>query len=345
MRVAVYYNNSDVRIEETPVPEINAGELLVKVMASGICGSDVMEWYRVKKAPIVLGHEIAGEIVETGKDVKKYKKGDRIFVSHHVPCNTCHYCLNGYHTACETLHKTNYYPGGFSEYLRVPEINVDRGVYVLPDEMSYDEGTFIEPLACVLRGQRLSALKPGQTVLVIGSGISGLLHIELARALGAGRIFATDISEYRLREAERHGAYAAINAKEDVAGRLLQLNDNRLADLVIVCAGALSASSEAIKCVDRGGTVLFFAVPEPDVMVPVPMNSLWRNEIKLMTSYGAGPSDIETAISIIRDRRVNLNEMITHKLPFEDIGKGFRLVADAKESIKVIIEPHKKKDQ
>ena len=342
MRVAVYYNNSDVRIEETPVPEINAGELLVKVMASGICGSDVMEWYRVKKAPIVLGHEIAGEIVEAGKDVKKYKKGDRVFVSHHVPCNTCRYCINGYHTACETLHKTNYYPGGFSEYLRVPEINVDRGVYLLPDEMSYDEGTFIEPLACVLRGQRLAALKPGQTVLVIGSGISGLLHIELARALGAGRIFATDISEYRLKEAERHGAYAAINAKEDVAGRLLQLNDNRLADLVIVCAGALSASSEAIRCVDRGGTVLFFAVPEPEVMVPVPMNSLWRNEIKLMTSYGAGPSDIETAISIIRNRRVNINEMITHKLPFEEIGKGFRLVADAKESIKVIIEPHKK---
>ncbi len=340
MRVAVYYNNSDVRIEETPVPEINAGELLVKVMASGICGSDVMEWYRVKKAPIVLGHEIAGEIVETGKDVKKYKKGDRVFVSHHVPCNTCRYCINGYHTACETLHKTNYYPGGFSEYLRVPEINVDRGVYVLPDEISYDEGTFIEPLACVLRGQRLSALKPGHTVLVIGSGISGLLHIELARALGAGRIFATDISEYRLREAKRHGAYAAINAKEDVAGRLLQLNDNRLADLVIVCAGALSASTEAIRCVDSGGTVLFFAVPEPDVMVPVPMNSLWRNEIKLMTSYGAGPSDIETAISIIRNRRVNLNEMITHKLPLEDIGKGFRLVAEAKESIKVIIEPN-----
>lgn len=342
MRIAVYYNNSDVRIEETPVPEINAGELLVKVMASGICGSDVMEWYRVKKAPIVLGHEIAGEVIETGSDVKKYKKGDRVFVSHHVPCNTCHYCLNGYHTACETLHKTNYYPGGFSEYLMVPEINVDRGVYVLPDEISYDEGTFIEPLACVLRGQRLAALKPGQAVLVIGSGISGLLHIELASALGAGRVFATDVSEYRLREAERHGAYAAINAKENVVEHLLQLNDNRLADLVIVCAGALSAAAEAIRCVDRGGTVLFFAVPEPEVMVPVPMNSLWRNEIKLMTSYGAGPSDIETAINIIRNRRVNLNEMITHKLPFEDIGKGFRLVADAKESIKVIIEPHKK---
>lgn len=342
MRVAVYYNNSDVRLEETPVPEINSSELLVKVMASGICGSDVMEWYRVKKAPIVLGHEIVGEVIETGSDVKKYKKGDRVFVSHHVPCNTCHYCLNGYHTACDTLHKTNYDPGGFSEYLRVPEINVDRGVYVLPDEMSYDEGTFIEPLACVLRGQRLSALKSGQTVLVIGSGISGLLHIEVARALGAGRVFATDISEYRLREAERHGAYAAINAKENVVERLLQLNDNRLADLVIVCAGALSAAAEAIRCVDRGGTVLFFAVPEPDVMVPVPMNSLWRNEIKLMTSYGAGPSDIETAISIIRNGRVNLSEMITHKLPFEEIGKGFRLVADAKESIKVIIEPHKK---
>lgn len=342
MRVAMYYSNSDVRIEEIPVPCIAPDELLVKTIASGICGSDVMEWYRLKKAPKVLGHEITGEIVETGSDVKNFRKGDRVFVSHHVPCNTCHYCLHGYHTACKTLHSTNYDPGGFSEYIRIPGINVESGVYLLPDEISYEVGTFIEPLACVVRGQGLAGLKPGQTVLVMGSGISGLLHIMLARALGAGRIIATDINDYRLRQAERFGADFSINAKEDVKGSLLKYNNGRPADLVIVCAGALQAAVDALTCVDRGGTVLYFAVPEPDIMVPVPMNDMWRNEITLMTSYGAGPIDIDVAISLIQNRRITPEDMITHRLPLNVTGEGFRLVADAKESIKVIIEPHGK---
>jgi len=201
MRVAMYYNNHDVRLEEMPKPHIGPGELLVKVQASGICGSDVMEWYRIKKAPLVLGHEITGEIVEVGKGVERYHVGERVFVSHHVPCNTCRYCLNDHHTACETLHTTNYDPGGFAEYLRVPPINVDRGVFLLPDEVSFEDGTFIEPLACVSRGQRLAGLFPSQTVLVLGSGISGLLHIALAKTSGAERIIATDVSDYRLRAA------------------------------------------------------------------------------------------------------------------------------------------------
>jgi L-iditol 2-dehydrogenase len=208
--------------------------------------------------------------------------------------------------------------------------------------MSYEEGTFIEPLACVVRGQRLAGLKPGQTVLVIGSGISGLIHINLAKALGAGRIIATDITEHRLEAAKRFGADNVVNAKDNVAERLLEQNDSRLADLVIVCAGALSASTDALKCVDRGGKVLYFAVPEPEVMVPVPMNDLWRNEITLMTSYGASPLDLETAIKLLNSKRVILTDMITHRLTFDEGGRGFQLVADAKDSIKVIFEPQRK---
>jgi len=132
MRVAMYYNNKDVRVEEVPTPRIGAGELLVKVLASGICGSDVMEWYRIKKAPRVLGHEIAGQVTEVGEGVKNYRVGDRVFVSHHVPCNTCHFCLNGHHTVCDTLRSTNFDPGGFSEYIRIPKINVDRQVFIFP---------------------------------------------------------------------------------------------------------------------------------------------------------------------------------------------------------------------
>lgn len=342
MRVAMYYNNRDVRLEEMPRPEIGDGEILVKVIASGICGSDVMEWYRIKKAPLVLGHEIAGEIVETGEGVKKYKVGQRVFVSHHIPCNTCRYCLTGNHTACETLHTTNYYPGGFAEYIRIPSLNVDRGVFVLPDEMTFEDGVFIEPLACVVRGQRIAQLLPGQSVLVLGSGIAGLLHIMLARALGAGRIIATDIEEFRLNAAKKFGADTIINAKEDVPSHVMEINDGRAVDLVIICTGALPAFHQALQSVDRGGTVLFFAPTAPGVELPVPVNDFWRNGIKLMPSYGNSPYDAMVAIDLIRAGRLPVRDMITHRLPLEKADEGFRLVAEAKESMKVILEPHNK---
>ncbi|MEM3452225.1 MAG: alcohol dehydrogenase catalytic domain-containing protein, partial [Candidatus Hadarchaeum sp.] len=208
MRVARYYSNNDIRIEEMPKPEIGPGEILVKVMASGICGSDVLEWYRIRTAPRVLGHEATGEIVEVGEGVSRYKMGERVFISHHVPCGTCHYCSRGHETACETLHTTNYDPGGFAEFIRVPKLNVEKGIYPLPQGMSFEEGTFIEPVACVVRAQRLAGIGDGDTVLILGSGLSGLLHLQLARLKGAARIFTTDISDYRLRAAKKFGADA-----------------------------------------------------------------------------------------------------------------------------------------
>ncbi|OHB93676.1 MAG: alcohol dehydrogenase [Planctomycetes bacterium RIFCSPHIGHO2_12_FULL_52_36] len=341
MRIAMYYNNRDVRLEEMPTPEIGPGELLVKVLASGICGSDVMEWYRIKKAPLVLGHEITGEIVKVGGGVRNYKVGQRVFVSHHVPCNTCRYCLGGKHTACETLHTTNFYPGGFAEYIRVPPINVDRGVFLLPDEVSLEDGTFIEPLACVVRGQKLADMMPGHTVLVMGSGISGILHIALARALDVGRIIATDTNEHRMKQAKKFGADIVAHAKEDIPALVRRVNENRLADLVIVCTGALPAFTQALQSVDKGGTVLFFAPTEPGVNLPIPVNDFWRNGITLMPSYGAAPMDLTVALDLIRARRVPVHEMITHRLGLAETGKGFQLVASANESLKVIIEPQR----
>jgi L-iditol 2-dehydrogenase len=341
MRVAMYYNNRDVRLEEMPVPKIGPDELLVKVMASGICGSDVLEWYRIKKAPKVLGHEIAGEIVETGKDVKKFKVGDRVTITHHVPCNTCHYCLSGHHSACETLHTTNFDPGGFAEYIRVPSINVDRGSFILPNELSYEEGTFVEPLGCVLRGQKIARIKPGQTILVIGSGISGILHIKLAVALGVGRIIATDINEFRMNFAIRCGADFVFNAREITPEKLKAVNEGRLADRVMLCAGSLAAAQQALESVDRGGIVMFFAVPHPEDKLILPINEFWRNEITLLTSYAAIMDDLQQTIELLRAKRVAVEDMITHRLPLAHIGEGFRLMEAAGESMKIIIEPQK----
>jgi L-iditol 2-dehydrogenase len=341
MRVAMYYNNQDVRLEEIPTPKIGPGEILVKVWASGICGSDVMEWYRIKKAPLVLGHEIAGEIVEKGEGVERYEIGDRVFVSHHIPCNTCRWCLKGYHTVCETLHTTNYDPGGFAEYIRVPKLNVDRGVFLLPEQVSFEDGSFVEPLGCVVRGQRIAHFQPGQSVLILGSGISGILHLLLAQALGAGRVITTDVNEYRLKTAKEFGADAVIHARENVPACLCEVNDGRLADLVIICTGALPAFTQALQCVDRGGTVLFFAPTDSGVELSVPVNDFWRNGITLLPSYGASPLDCTQAIELIRSGRVPVRKMITHRLSLAETALGFKLVAEASESIKVIIKPHR----
>ena len=342
MRVAMWYNNRDVRVEEMPTPQIGPGELLVRVEASGICGSDVMEWYRLDRAPLVLGHEIGGQIVAVGDGVKRYKQGERVTAAHHVPCNTCHYCLSGHHTVCETLRQTNFDPGGFAEYIRLPAINVDRGVFLLPDEVSFEEATFIEPLACVLRGQSRVRMSPGHSVLVIGSGITGLLHMQLARTLGAGRIVATDISNYRLEAAQKFGADIAIHAEEYSPARLRQVNQGRLADRVIVCTGVTSAITQALESAERGGTILFFAPTDPGVTIPISINDLfWRTDITLTTSYAGSPDDYAAALELIRDRRVPVREMITHRLALAETGLGFQLVAGAQDSIKVIIEPQR----
>jgi L-iditol 2-dehydrogenase len=341
MIAAVYYNNRDVRIQEMPIPEIGDDEFLLKVMASGICGSDVTEWYRVPKAPRVLGHEATGVIAEAGAEVKAFKVGDRVFVSHHVPCGKCRYCLRGHHTACETLHTSNYFPGGFAEYIRVPRLNVEHGVYRLPSDMSFEEGTFIEPLACVIRGQRLASVRKKDTLLIIGGGVAGLLHAQLARFRGVWRVVVADLNPYRLRMAERFGADFAIDAKENLPERLKEVNDGRLADQVIVCTGATQAALTALECVDKGGTILFFAVPDPTVRVPLPITRFWRNEVTLRTSYGAAPSDLAESLAILAQKKLNVQDMITHRLSLQQAAEGFRLMAEAGESLKIILEPNK----
>lgn len=339
MRVAMYYSNQDIKVEEMPKPEIGGNELLVKVVASGICGSDVMEWYRIRKAPRVLGHEIAGDIVEVGDGVDEFEKGQRVFVSHHVPCMRCRFCQRGNHTVCETLMSTNFDPGGFSEYVRVPSINVDHGVFPLPDEISYEDAVFIEPLGCVIRGQNRVYGMSDANVLVIGSGLAGLLHLQLAKSRGARSVVCTDISEYRLEAARRFDADAAINAGEDVTSHLKELFDGLLADIVIVCTGARKAIEQAWSLVERGGTILFFAPTYPRTEISVPFNDIWFNGITITTSYAASPQDIRDAIDMILSRNIRVSEMITHRFGLEDTAKGFELVEKAGDSLKVVINP------
>jgi L-iditol 2-dehydrogenase len=342
MRAAVYYANDDVRIENLTIPKIGSGELLVRVQACGICGSDVMQWYRIHKVPLVLGHEMAGIIVSAPGGLD-YKEGDRISASHHVPCGSCSYCLEGHETVCETLRKTNFDPGGFCQFLRLPAINVQKqGVYRLPDGVSFDEATFVEPVACVLRAQRLAGLKKGQCVLIFGCGVAGLLHLQVARIKGARPIAVVDIVDFRLQTARDLGADFILKADEDIILKLRQINQGRLADMIVLCTGAESALSLALKSVERSGTILFFAPTEPGFSLPLPVNELfWRNEITLISSYAGTPNDHREALELISSRCLRLEEMITHRLSLDQTGLGFRLVAQAQDSLKVIVYPNK----
>jgi L-iditol 2-dehydrogenase len=212
-------------------------------------------------------------------------------------------------------------------------------VLLLPKNVSYEEGVFIEPLACVVRGQRVARFKKGQSVLILGAGVSGIMHLMLARASKAGNLAVTDIDPYRLDFAKRLGAKHVIDARADVCEEFRKINKGLAADLVIVCTGSYSAFLQGLNCVDKGGTILFFAPITSQEKLPVPVNDFWRNEIKLATSYGASPDDLKEALKLISTKKVAMSRLITHRLSLDEIGSGFKLVAGAKDSMKVILTP------
>jgi L-iditol 2-dehydrogenase len=340
LRAAVYYSNNDIRMEEFQIPAIGPGELLLKISMCGICGSDVMEWYRIKTAPRVLGHEAVGVISDLDENIENVKTGDRVFVSHHVPCYTCRHCLRGEHTVCQTLHNTNIDPGGLAEYARVPSINVDQGIFPLPSSVIDEEGVLIEPLGCVIRGQDRMGISTGDSVLVLGSGVSGILHIQLAKSKGATRVLATDVNEHRLAYAEKFGADAVLDATINVPKFVREENDGNLFDRVIVSTAAVQAIRQAFDCVEEGGRILLFAPTPPGVKIPLDLNQLWSKQVSVTTTYAASPSDLSAALELIELGQVNVREMVTHRLSLDNTSLGFRLVAEAGESLKVVVKPH-----
>lgn len=336
MKAAVWYNNQDIRIEEVPLGRPGPREMLVRVVSCGICGSDVVEWYRMPRAPLVQGHELGAEVIEVGSSVERFKPGDRVFIAPKVPCMNCDYCRAGHFPQCSEIKER--LPGGFAEYILVPGNLVQMGTYLLPDSISYDQATFIEPLACVVRAQRLAGVARGQSVLILGCGMSGLLQVKLAKSKDS-RVVATDSNPERLALAERYGASLTIRAADDVPGGLVKFQKKK-ADVVIVCTSALPAIEQAWASVDKGGAVVFFAVPGPEKSVTIPINDFWTKEIRILTSYYCGPPDIQEAMSLLADRTIEVDSLITHRLPLRDIARGFQMVLGGREALKVIIRPH-----
>ncbi len=340
MRVAVYHSNDDVRLEQRPRPPIGPGELLMRIEASGVCGSDVMEWYRLPKAPIVLGHEVAGTVEEVGAGVDGFKVGDRIVTTHHVPCMTCRYCSTDRHAVCESLRTTSFDPGGFAEYVRLPAVNVERGTFLIPEGISFEEASFVEPLACVVRALRLSRMGAGDSVAVLGAGVSGVMMIQVARVLDAGRIIATDVVPERLELAHRFGADVTLRGDApDVVEQILAANDGVGIEQVLVCTGARPVAEQALQIADLGGTVLYFAPLDPGETLTLEMNELWKRGVNLVHSYAGPPADMRAALDLIAARKIDVASMITHRLPLSETAEAFRLMLTAGNSLKIIIQP------
>ncbi len=338
MRVVEYHSNSDIRIVEFPVPEIGPGELLVQLRACGLCASDVMEWYMRPRAPLYPGHEPVGVVVATGEGVQQFSVGERVFMHHHVPCMVCHYCRRGSFSQCATFRATRLFPGGLAEYISVPALNVQLDVLSLPNELTDEAATLIEPLACCIRGISRANIQAGDSVLILGAGSNGLMLAQLARQRGAVRVIIVDPIAYRRRRALESGIDYALDPRDGaVLEQVYAVNDNRKPDIVIVTPSSIQAMQQGIELVGPGGTVLLFAPPPPTAMLPVEPNTLFFSEITLRTSYSAGPYETRLALDMLRNGRINADMVITHRFALQDAAQAFQLVAKPGDALKAII--------
>ena len=338
MRAVEYHANNDIRLVERSVPQIGPGELLVQLRACGICASDVMEWYMQPRAPLYPGHEPVGIVVAVGEGVRQFAVGQRVFVHHHVPCMVCHFCQRGSYSQCLTFRATRLDPGGLAEYIRVPALNVQLDVLPLPDDLSFAAATLIEPLGCCVRGIERAAMLPGDSVLVLGAGSNGLMLALLAQQRGAGRVMIADPIAYRRQRAIEVGVdYALDPQTAPLLEQVVALNDGRKPDIVIVTPSSVSAMRQGIDLCSGGGTVLLFAPSGPTAELPISPNHFFFQEITLRTSYSAGPYETRLALDLLRNGRIQLGTIITHRFALEDAAQAFQMVAHPGDALKVII--------
>ncbi|MBI5211751.1 MAG: alcohol dehydrogenase catalytic domain-containing protein [Nitrospirae bacterium] len=344
MKVARLYRFDDIRIEDMPIPQIGPRDALIKTKACGICSGDVMPWYIEKKAPLVIGHEPVGEIVELGKElftkggITNFSVGDRVFVHHHAPCLNCKYCMRGDYVQCETWRNTKIIPGGISEYILIPEINLRNDTLKLPENVSYEDGTLVEPTACVVKSLKRANIKKGDTILIIGLGVMGQIHALLVREFGAEKIIGADIIPFRLDKALEFGADYAIDvSKEDMSKKLKDLTDGMMADIVITGPNSADVMKQGIEAASCGGTVVFFTPAKPGEILSLNPNYLYFRDINIVTSYSCGPDDTRESLQFINKGIITASKLVTHSFPIEETEKAYRITSEAKDSLKCTI--------
>ena len=327
-------------VSEVPVPRIGAGELLIEMKACGLCGTDIEKARGEYTAALpILGHEAVGIVASAGEDVVGIRKGDRIFAHHHVPCQACYYCLHGDQTACKKYRGSNIYPGGFSEFFRVPQWNVSKGgILALPSVLGFEEASLIEPVGCCVRALDRCKVNQGDTVLVVGAGPVGILHSILLLSRGV-KVMISDVSEPRLRFAEKSKVECIIDAeKQDVATEVRKRTAGRGADVVITASGSSKAVLQALRSVRTGGRLCLFGVPAKGSVLDYDLSDIYNSEVLLVPSYGATDAETATALSLIAANSEKFRRVITHTFPIAEFARAVEATTSG-IGMKIVIIP------
>jgi L-iditol 2-dehydrogenase len=337
MKAVQYWTNSDVRVVEVAIPPIGAGELLIQMVACGVCGSDVMEWYMRPRAPLFIGHEPAGIVAAVGAGVSEFKVGDRVFVHHHIPCGDCHLCRSGRETQCPQYHSTHLDPAGLAEYVRVPPLQVAGDVLRLPDDMTWDQATLIEPVACGLRAIKRVPIGPETTVAIIGAGFSGLLLTRLAKYYGAAAVVVYDLIPYRREQALAMGADVTFDPRQaDPAAQLVDYQ-GRKADVVFIAAANANVVRQAFKLAERGASILVYAPPQRGQTIEIDPSDFMFYEWIMTGSYSAAPSDTREALHLIHSGLIDARRLITHRFTLDEAAAAIALTANPGDSLKSVV--------
>lgn len=339
MKAALYHGPGDVRVEDIPVPKIGHGEILVHVQSCGLCGTDLAK-YKNRLVPegTVLGHEIAGRVAEVGAGVTDFRPGDRVIALHHIPCFVCEYCRGLNWSMCRSWRTNQFAPGGFAEVVRIGVRSVQHGVCKIPDDLDFDAATLVEPLACCLRAFKRAPVEAGDTVAVIGAGTAGLLHVQLARLRGATRVISLDLRAQRLEKARALGADVVINASEqNPVEAVREATAGKGADLVITAVGSASVVEQAVAVTRDGGTVNVFAECPPGSQIPLDPNLMYQREVTLTGTYSSSPWEFREALSLVVSGRVNVADLITHRMPLDQLADAIEMALSGEGCLKIII--------
>jgi L-iditol 2-dehydrogenase len=335
MKVARLYDFGDIRVEEHPTPELGPTDILVRATACGICSGDIMPWYIRRKAPLVLGHEPVGVVEEIGDAVRGFRPGQRVFVHHHAPCFQCAACRRGEYVQCPTWRSSKIDPGGMAEFFLVSAVN-QNDTLPLPDSVKDLDGVLVEPSACVIKSLRRSGMRAGETVLVIGLGIMGMIHVVLARHAGAAQIIGIDLFETRARRARELGADYGLVADNDIAQRVRELTHGAMADVVIVGPGTVHALQTGFALAGKGATIVQFTATAPGEEMTINPHDLYFNDTRFITSYSCGPDDTRQALNLVERGVLSASALVTHSFALPEVSQAFAM-AQRQEALKVVV--------